>query len=260
MIPPAGSTMQNDDDDIGYTLTRREALSVMGATGFMLLGCRPQGRTAADTVRVASITGGAGSGSCVARPASIEGPYFVDEKLNRSDIRSDPSNGEIKPGLPLEVTFKVSRLSDNACTPAAGLTVDLWQCDHLGVYSNVSDPDFETKGKRFLRGYQITDAGGIAKFTTIYPGWYSGRPAHLHFKIRSAPATGTGFDFTSQLYFDDAVTTEIYARPPYAVKGPPDTRNAEDQFYRRGGGQLLLPVRKSGDGYAGTFDIALQGV
>lgn len=252
--------MENDDDEIGYTLTRREALSVLGATGFMLLGCRPQGRSAADTVQAASVTGGAGSGSCVARPASTEGPYFVDEKLNRSDIRSDPSNGEIKPGVPLEVTFNVSRLAGNACAPVAGLMVDLWHCDHVGVYSDVSDPNFVTKGKRFLRGYQITDAGGVATFTTIYPGWYSGRPAHLHFKIRSASTSGTGFDFTSQLYFDDAVTTEVYAQPPYAAKGPPDTRNADDRLYRTGGGQLLLPVRKRGTGYAGTFDIALQGV
>lgn len=253
--------MENDDNDIGYMLTRREAVSVIGATGLMLFtGCRPPGRSAADTAMVVAVTGGAGSGSCVARPASIEGPYFVDEKLNRSDIRSDPSNGEIKPGAPLKVTFNVSRLASSACVPVAGLMVDLWQCDHQGVYSDVSDPDFETKGKKFLRGYQVTDAAGVASFTTIYPGWYSGRPAHLHFKIRSASSAGSGFDFTSQLYFDDNLTTEVYSRPPYAAKGQPDMRNADDVFYRRGGGQLLLPVSKSGDGYAGTFSIALQGV
>ena len=27
---------------------------------------------------------------CVAKPEMTEGPYFVDEGLNRSDIRSDP--------------------------------------------------------------------------------------------------------------------------------------------------------------------------
>ncbi len=252
--------MENDDNDIGYMFTRREAVSVFGATGLMLLGCRPPGRSAADTVQAAMVAGGAGSGSCVARPASIEGPYFVDEKLNRSDIRSDPSNGGTKPGAPLEVKFYVSRLASNACVPVAGLLVDLWQCDHLGVYSDVNDPDFNTKGQRFLRGYQVTDAAGVASFTTIYPGWYSGRPAHLHFKIRTPSSSGKGFDFTSQLYFDDNLTTQVYSQPPYAAKGPPDRRNADDQFYRRGGGQLLLPVEKTGNGYAGTFNIALQGV
>jgi len=28
---------------------------------------------------------------CVARPQQMEGPFFVDTGLNRSDIRSDPA-------------------------------------------------------------------------------------------------------------------------------------------------------------------------
>lgn len=252
--------MENDDHQIGYMLTRREAIGVMGATGIMLFtGCRPTGRSMADTALAVSGIG-AGPGSCIARPASVEGPYFVDEKLNRSDIRSDPSNGETKPGTPLQVTFNVSRLASNACAPVAGLLVDLWQCDHLGVYSDVTDPRFDTKGKRFLRGYQTTDANGVASFTTVYPGWYSGRPAHIHFKIRSPSSSGPGYDFTSQLYFDDKLTEQVYAQAPYAAKGQADVRNADDIFYRRGGGQLLLPLEKSGGGYAGTFNIALQGI
>ena len=36
-----------------------------------------------------------------------EGPYFVDEKLNRTDIRVDPNTGSMRPGLPLTLTFNV---------------------------------------------------------------------------------------------------------------------------------------------------------
>jgi protocatechuate 3,4-dioxygenase beta subunit len=252
--------MQNDDHQIGYMLTRREALGIFGTTGMMLLtGCRPTRNSMTDTALSAAGLGVA-SGSCIARPASIEGPYFVDERLDRSDIRSDPSNGETKPGAPLTLTLNVSRLAGSSCAPVAGLIVDLWQCDHEGVYSDVVDPRFNTKGKRFLRGYQTTDADGVARFTTVYPGWYSGRPAHLHFKIRSAPSAGRGFDFTSQLYFEDKLTAEVYTRPPYAARGQADVKNAEDWFYRESGGQLLLRVTRSGDRYAGTFNIALQGV
>src|SRR3989337_1451417 len=236
--------MESDDHQIGQMLSRREALGVISTMGLMLTaGCRP-GRGSVTDTALSAMGVRPGPGACGARPASIEGPYFVDEKLNRSDIRTDPSTGEVKPGVPLSVTFNVSRISGSACAPVAGLMVDLWQCDHLGVYSDVIDPRFDTKGKRFLRGYQTTDVNGAARFNTIYPGWYSGRPAHLHFKIRSASSSGPGLDFTSQLYFAERVTAQVHAQPPYAAKGQADVRNSEDRFYRRGGDQLLLALAR----------------
>src|SRR5581483_3436325 len=78
--------------------------------------------------------------SCIVRPELTEGPYFVDEKLNRSDIRSDPSDGTVKQGAPLNLTVRVSQISNSGCTPLAGAQVDVWHCDALGVYSDVSDP------------------------------------------------------------------------------------------------------------------------
>src|SRR5918999_1783237 len=36
-------------------------------------------------------------------PQQIEGPYFVDDMPNRSDIRSDTSNGSIQEGVPLRL-------------------------------------------------------------------------------------------------------------------------------------------------------------
>jgi protocatechuate 3,4-dioxygenase beta subunit len=257
--------MENDDHQIGYMLTRREAIGVMGAAGVMLFtGCRPSSRSMNDTTVVGSsaeISPGVdmGAGTCVVRPQLTEGPYFVDERLNRSDIRSDPSDGTIKPGTPLQVSFNVSRFATNACTPLAGMIVDLWQCDHAGVYSDVRDRGFTTTGQKFLRGYQTTDANGVATFTTIYPGWYRGRAVHLHFKIRST-LTGSGHEFTSQLFFDDSLTDAVHAKAPYAEKGPRDVRNSRDGIFNRGGGQLLVPLAESGEGYAGSFGIALQGV
>jgi protocatechuate 3,4-dioxygenase beta subunit len=188
-----------------------------------------------------------------------EGPYFVDERLNRSDIRRDPADGSAKPGVPLQLTFTVSTLAAAACTPLAGAMVDIWHCDHLGVYSDVSDPAFDTVGKKFLRGYQVTDASGRATFTTVYPGWYQGRAVHIHFKIRSAPSAQRGFEFTSQLFFDDALTDRVHAQQPYAAKGNRDVRNSRDGIFRRGGSQLLLALTETGSGtYVGTFDLALQ--
>jgi protocatechuate 3,4-dioxygenase beta subunit len=248
------------DDDLpaGHLLSRREALALMGGAGVMLLtGCgldqAPAGRATTPSAPTSSAT----SAGCVVRPAETEGPYFVDEHLNRSDIRTDPSDGSVKAGLPLRLAFLISRV--NACAPLAGATVDIWQCDALGVYSDVTDPGFNTKGKKFLRGYQMTDASGTARFTTIYPGWYQGRTVHIHFKIRSPSGSGSTYEFTSQLYFDDTITDQVHAQPPYASKGQRAVRNAEDSIFQSSGGiQLLLKLTKAAEGYSATFPVGLQ--
>ena len=138
--------------------------------------------------------------------------------------------------------------------------VDVWSCDHQGIYSDVEDPGFDTRGKKFLRGYQETDNTGVARFTTIYPGWYGARTVHVHFKVRSAPGTKPGFEFVSQLYFDDVFTDRVYAKPPYSSRGPRVLRNAQDGIFRHGGSDLVLDVTPTDRGYAAPFELALQGV
>jgi protocatechuate 3,4-dioxygenase beta subunit len=243
--------MDIDDIPIGRMLSRREALAFLGATGALLfLGCSDSSATSSNT--------GDTSSSCVVRPELTEGPYYVDEELLRSDIRSDPSDGTIRPGALLALTFNVSRAASNACSPLAGAIVDLWHCDALGVYSDVSDPSFNTSGKKFLRGYQVTGSDGVARFTTIYPGWYQGRAVHIHFKIRSAASAASAYEFTSQLFFDDSLTDQVHATEPYASKGQRTLRNSGDGIYNGGGSQLILDVTGTADGYAATFNIALD--
>jgi protocatechuate 3,4-dioxygenase beta subunit len=196
--------------------------------------------------------------TCVVKPQQTEGPYFVDEKLNRSDIRSDPSDGSVKQGIPLRLVFHVSQIDGSSCIPLTGATVDLWHCDALGVYSDVTDPSFSTVGKKFLRGYQVTDTNGTVQFVTIYPGWYPGRTVHIHFKIRSDSTSQRSYEFTSQLYFDDFLTEQIHAQPPYAAKGQRTQKNERDGIFRGGGEQLMLQLTKDVQGYVGTFDIGLQ--
>ncbi|MBA2453510.1 MAG: intradiol ring-cleavage dioxygenase [Chloroflexia bacterium] len=196
--------------------------------------------------------------ACVVSPELTEGPYFVDEGLNRSDIRLNPSDGAVSGGTLLQLKLRVLQVSGDSCTAFQGAMVDIWQCDALGVYSDVADPGFNTTGQQFLRGYQVTDAGGVVQFTTIYPGWYEGRTVHMHFKIRSAGASGQNHELTSQLFFDDALTDRVHAGPPYAGKGVRTLRNDGDGIYQDGGDRLMLDATPAGEGYTAEFDIGLQ--
>ena len=287
--------MDNDDQQVGTLLTRREMLKLLGALGAaMLVGCGPDttGQAATATTAGAATTGAATATpgiegqtvaavtaaptvqaeltaemataettnltavpDCVVRPELTEGPYFVDTQLNRSDIRPDPTSGAVSEGALLSLAFVVSQVGNNVCTPLAGAVVDVWHCDALGVYSAVSDPGFDTSSQQFLRGYQTTDGSGRAQFTTIYPGWYSGRTVHIHFKVRTIATAGQAYEFTSQLFFDEALNDQVHAQPPYAAKGQRNTFNSEDGIYND---LLLLDVGQTAEGYATTFNIGLD--
>ena len=233
-------------------LSRRKMLGLVGSAGLAALF----GPEALGFSRVRQ----AASLSCVVRPEQTEGPYFVDEMLDRADIRRDPTDGAVAEGLPLRLKLTVHRVDGDSCTRVPGAKVDLWQCDALGVYSDVRDINglFDTRGKKFLRGYQMTHENGGVEFLTVYPGWYAGRTPHIHFKIRVPAESARAYEFISQLYFDDSVSDLVYALPPYNAKGAGRTRNEGDGIFRRGGNQLMLNVAKDGAGYIGTFDIGLR--
>jgi protocatechuate 3,4-dioxygenase beta subunit len=229
---------------------RREFLKLLGVGSAVLL--------AGDGLFDGAVAATAGLPACVVRPEQTEGPYFVDEELHRSDIRSDPTDNSVKPGVPLHLQFHVSRISGSACAPLNGARVDLWQCDALGAYSDVRDGRFDTRGKKFLRGYQLTDAKGTAQFLTIYPGWYSGRAVHIHFKIRGDAPSRRAYEFTSQLYFDESVNDQVFKEAPYASHRGRRVTNDSDFIFRRGGKELLLTPTKISTGYASTFEIGMR--
>lgn len=257
-----------DDDDrpVGRFLTRREILVLMGAAGTAtaLAACGPSGGSPAATASAtstgtatgtpgASGTAGAVVPSCVVVPELTEGPYYIDTDLERSDIRPDTTTGQVAAGTPLAITFAVSMLDGGACVALADAVVDVWHCDALGVYSGVSG-----NSGNFLRGVQRTDANGAATITTVYPGWYSGRAVHIHFKVRTDPDDASGYELTSQLFFDDDTSREAYAAEPYLSKGPQDVTNDRDGIFGQTDGTTLLDAQRTGDGYAATFSIALQ--
>src|SRR5437879_3700234 len=102
-----------DQDRSSAEYTRRQALALLGAAGAATLsGCNLNLTGAASTTTDASSTtsDGSGSVSCVLTPEQTEGPYFVDERLNRSDIRSDPATGAVQDGVPLRLRLTVAKV------------------------------------------------------------------------------------------------------------------------------------------------------
>lgn len=184
---------------------------------------------------------------CVATPALTEGPYFVDELLNRSDVRSDPSTGVIQDGTILRLSIRVSGVTNGNCSPLEGAQVDIWHCNAEGKYSDVSAN--RTVGQKFLRGYQVTDATGDVAFTTIFPGWYSGRAVHIHFKVRSG-----NLEFTSQWFFDPDLTEAVLATGAYAANGSPDTPNSRDNIYTP---ETILDAQRDGDELVAEYHIGV---
>ncbi len=243
--------MHNDDQPVGRLLSRREALALFGASAVSLAPSAGATTSAADPVLAVV--------DCIAQPEQTEGPFFVDEALERADIRFDPSTRKVSAGASLALQFVLSRVTaDGACAVLRGAKVDIWQCDALGLYSDVQDRRNDTRGQQFLRGYQVSDTDGIVRFTTIYPGWYAGRAVHIHFKVRTPGDNGRTDEFTSQLYFQDELTDRVHAGEPYAAKKGQRLLNARDMIFREGGTQLLLPVVEGGGGYSATYRIAMR--
>lgn len=265
--------MDNDDKPVGRILSRRDALRVLGIGGAAFLAACTSAEETSMAIPTAGPTGAlptqitatqiapAASPAldCVVRPEMTIGPYFVDQQLNRPNIRTNSADNAVKQGVPLTLHISVAGVGNNSCTPIESARVDIWHCDAQGQYSGVSDRGFETTGQDFLRGYQLTNTSGVVEFHTIYPGWYSGRAVHIHFTVRTRAADGRDYQFTSQFFFDEALTDQVHTQQPYASKGQRNTLNSTDNIFRSGGDQLLLKLQ--GDvtnGYTGSMNIGLD--
>jgi protocatechuate 3,4-dioxygenase beta subunit len=176
-------------------LTRRAALA--GVTGCVAtLGAR---------------SALAQAGRCVLTADSGEGPFYFDAQLVRADVVDGMA------GAPLDIAIQVTR---EDCAPLAGLRVDLWQADGLGLYSGYRNQsgvggvpvEAAAADRQSLRGTQFADADGWVRFKTIYPSWYGGRTPHIHFKVfRERDEL-----VASQIFFPDEVNAEVFTQwDPY---------------------------------------------
>jgi protocatechuate 3,4-dioxygenase beta subunit len=221
----------------GTKLTRRGSL--VGFGGFLLaaLGWRS---TAAEAgpAGVAS-----GAVACVLTPEQTEGPYYIPREKLRRDIT------EGRPGAPLLLRLKI--VDASTCRPIKYAAVDIWHADALGVYSGFGSG----RGNRtFMRGVQRTDRTGLARFRSVYPGWYQGRTVHIHVKVHVAG----NVVHTGQLYFPDKVTDRVFRRRPYSRRPRRTTRNATDFVFAQSGRRSMLGLRKVGSAYVGSITLGVS--
>ena len=221
-------------------LNRRQALAGLGTVslGALLAACdddedQPSGQGSTSTGSDDVVES---SKSCTLTPELTEGPFYFDVDKIRSDIRED------REGVALRLALRVR--DAESCEPLPNSVVDIWHCDAAGSYSG-----FNEEGT-FLRGAQVTDPKGAVEFTTVYPGWYMGRTLHIHAKVHLDNRTLA----TTQLFFNEDVTADVFEREPYSSRAGRDVFNDDDGIFDDG---LVLDLSKDGDGHLGviTFDV-----
>lgn len=207
-----------------------------------------------DTTTTGSTNGTTG-GTCVTTPSETEGPFptKTPSSLVLKDIRSD------RTGVPMSVTITIKNKNNN-CEALAGALVDIWHCDAAGNYSEYGGTGMQSTNYtsvHFLRGRQTTDASGNVGFTTIFPGWYSGRAVHIHVHIYNASGKSL---LVTQIAFPAAVCDTVFTTATnFYTKGKADTTNERDNVFSDGFANELASVSGSvANGYALTHTIVVS--
>lgn len=186
-----------------------------------LTACKKEDLTSSD-----SSSGGSG-GACATSPAETAGPFPTKSpsSLVTSDIRSD------RTGTPLTLKVTINNKNSN-CAALAGAIVDIWHCDKDGNYSEYGGTGMQSTNYtsvHFLRGRQTTNAAGLVQFTTVFPGWYSGRAPHIHVHVYNASGTSL---LVTQIAFPTDVCDTVYTTATnFYTRGKQDTSNSQDNVF-----------------------------
>jgi protocatechuate 3,4-dioxygenase beta subunit len=232
-------------------LTRRGALkAAFGASaGAVLLGGPRLLGSSVDEALAAS--------ACTLTAEQEEGPFYVALNRIRSNIVGN------RKGVPL--SLRITVIDSSTCKPLQGAAVDVWQADAVGHYSDESQEG--TSGQTWLRGLQLTDANGLARFTTIYPGFYSGRAPHIHVKVHvggthtSSRYSGGHVSHNGQIFFPEALSTKVYRSSPYTQDANTRTYRKSDRVYtsQHGASSVLKITGGSvASGVRGTITLAVD--
>lgn len=205
-------------------------------------------------------TGGGGTTTgCTEAPTETEGPFPT--KSPSSYVRSNIVDG--RTGVPFTMQITIQN-KNNSCAAVAGAIVDVWHCDKDGNYSEYGGTSMQTTdytSVHFLRGRQVADANGLVTFTSIFPGWYSGRATHIHVHIYNT--SGTSLKVT-QISFPEgsssAVTIVNTTASGYTKGMSGYTTNSADNVFSddTAGVQLATVTGSVAGGYTLIHKIAVS--
>lgn len=120
----------------------------------------------------------------------------------------------------------------------------LRSANSTGVYSGVvtdingNGDDAGNINATFLRGIQPTDEEGVVKFSTLFPGHYSGRATHTHVLahvnatvLENGTLSGGHVAFMGHMFWDQDLITEVENTYPYTLNTIELTTNADDVLF-----------------------------
>lgn len=237
---------------------------LIGATSVpvIIAACKKDDITSNSGTTTTTDTGtgtGTESGSCTVSPTETAGPFptHTPSSLVRSDIRLD------RTGV-LHTVNIIIKNTNNSCTALSGAIVDIWHCDKDGYYSEYGGTGMQSvdfTSVHFLRGRQTTDSNGLVTFTSIFPGWYSGRATHIHVHVYNS--AGNSLLITQIAYpegSDSAVATvngSGGASYGYTKGMSGYTYNANDNVFSddKSGAEIAAVTGSLSAGYTLTHDI-----
>lgn len=192
--------------------------------------------------------------ACSLIPSETEGPFPLDLTANSTFFRQDVR--EDRTGVLLHLKLKI--IGTDNCLPMQNVRVNIWHCDKDGIYSgynNAQNPGSTTT--TYLRGYQMTDVNGEVEFTTIFPGWYSGRVCHIHFQVYVSSI----YKAVSQLTFPVADKNALYAANSalYTKGSDPQAINTDNIFSDGYSLQLATLTQNTDGSYSSYLEVAING-
>ena len=199
----------------------------------------------------ALITPGAFAEELVRTPAQTEGPFYPDQLPLDRDNDLVVIKDSLTPAVG-QITHLSGRVLDAKGEPVRGAVVEIWQVDNNGAYIHSRDPSRRNRDVHF-QGYGRFETGstGEYRFRTIKPVPYPGRTPHIHAKV----LISNNEALTTQFYFDEVVSDEVYTSAPYRSRGRRDRTNANDGIFSD---RTVMTTSRDGDGYLGLITIAVD--